>query len=469
MSISSSSVDMILTLFVPLAEVVGLIKFDLAIFVMTLSFAFALRRLFGRPKEDVKIAKSAPKAKVPPTPGLLKRRFPRPFSNVDFSALVGEIIADARDQSTSRNVNKVLQLYEDLLQRLADEDLSLPAAITNAAVRALELYTSLMHCVIRTGRFGLVEKLLDDMKSQDVERTITFYEITMKLLAGQRQYQKALMVYDSLTADGLTPSSVTCSCLVSFAVEVGELERAVVFFNRLCTVTTPSIRACMTVLRVHSRRQDWPSSKKTILEMKHLGVALDSLALNVALATGVASDRLEEAAELALQAGVADVISYNTILKGYALRGQPDGAYKVLAQMKTQGLSPNCITYNTIMDALVRGGLYKEAWNMLEVMRYSGLKPDKFTCSILIKGLAKEANAEWIQEALSLSKQVAGTCNPTLLTSMFSSLFEAAYQASFQSPALLQEILAEMRKYNVSPTPNVQQMIMKVAPGRPWN
>eukprot|EP00421_Protoceratium_reticulatum_P012483 CAMPEP_0168403956 /NCGR_PEP_ID=MMETSP0228-20121227/24393_1 /TAXON_ID=133427 /ORGANISM="Protoceratium reticulatum, Strain CCCM 535 (=CCMP 1889)" /LENGTH=88 /DNA_ID=CAMNT_0008417569 /DNA_START=88 /DNA_END=351 /DNA_ORIENTATION=- len=85
----------------------------------------------------------------------------------------------------------------------------------------------------------------------------------MKQLAGQKFYHLALNIHDRMVADGLEPSAVTCSCLISFAAEVGELDRAAHFFEKLASLTTPSIRAYMTVLRVHGRRQDWPAALAT--------------------------------------------------------------------------------------------------------------------------------------------------------------------------------------------------------------
>ena len=68
---------------------------------------------------------------------------------------------------------------------------------------------------------------------------------------------------------------------------MGELRRAIHFFSILSKTTTPSIRAYMTVLRVHSMRQDWPRALSIIREMQGRGVRVDPLALNVALRTGI--------------------------------------------------------------------------------------------------------------------------------------------------------------------------------------
>merc|ERR1719473_185502 len=139
----------------------------------------------------------------------------------------------------------------------------------------------------------------------------------------------------------------------------------------------------MTVLRVHAKRQDWCAALATFQRMRDLGVSVDSLALNVVLATGVAADQIEGVDHLlakvedAGQRSVADVVSYNTLIKGYAHRSDAIGARHVLERIRRRGLRPNAITFNTFMDAAVRGGLCEDAWGTLAEMRAAGLKPDK--------------------------------------------------------------------------------------------
>merc|ERR1719162_1761462 len=120
-----------------------------------------------------------------------------------------------------------------------------------------DVFAALVQCAGNVGRPDLIEILFDDMKTAGIKRSLGFYETSMKMLASKKCYREALSVCTRLEADGLEPSPVTLSCLISFAVEVGELERAVGFFNRLSACSTPSIRACMTILRVHSKHRNW--------------------------------------------------------------------------------------------------------------------------------------------------------------------------------------------------------------------
>merc|ERR1719159_1290972 len=115
---------------------------------------------------------------------------------------------------------------------------------------------------------NLVQDFLDDMQKFDITRDRCIYESAMKILAGKKCYQQALAVYSQMEQDGIEPSPVTCSCLINFAAEVGELDRAIGFFEKLSSMERPSIRAYMTILRVYAKKQDWARSIEILKDMK---------------------------------------------------------------------------------------------------------------------------------------------------------------------------------------------------------
>jgi len=389
------------------------------------------------------------------------------------AALINEIIDGVRDQASIRFANRALQIYQEELQpTLAQEGMSIKDAARQSKRTPLELFTCLLHCSVRAGRHHLVEALLDDMTEQGISRPLTFYESAMKQLAGQKQYHLALSVYDRLTADGLKPSAVTCSCLIGFAAEVGELQRAVDFFEALSATTTPSIRAYMTVLRVHSKRQDFSASLKIFREMQERCSRVDSLALNVVLATGVTADQLQAVEDLvkegdAAEPPITDIVSYNTLMKAFAQRGDYRGALRALTSLKARGLVPNAITFNTAMDAAIRGGKPQEAWNIFADMREAGLKPDKFTCSIMVKGLAKNPTVSQVTDALQLLHDTDGACDPSLRSVLYHTTFDAASHTTGPGGGadLAARVFGQMRRHKVVPTAAAQRFMVHALPG----
>lgn len=357
--------------------------------------------------------------------------------------------------------SKVLSLYSELRSLLRRSQRSMQDATRASKHRPCDFYSGLVHLVIRAGKQHLLNMVIDDMIHQNVPRSVAFYESAMKQLATQKQFRQALSIYDRLVQDGLETSTITYSCLVRFAAQVGELSRAKEFFEKLASITTPSIRAYMTVLSVHNKRQDWSSAAATIHDMKSRGVAVDSLALNVALSTGVAADKVTEVQALLSQAEemtpfVPDVVSYNTVVKAYSQRGNYVEACKVVDRMRKNGVKPNAITFNTVMDAAVRGGKPEEAWRKLQEMQDAGYKPDKFSCSIIVKALTKSGASlqeDHVDRALVLLEQNDRHFDMTLKMSLYNNTAEASSKANLA--ASLRKVKAQMRSKGVTSAPGL--------------
>mmetsp|Transcript_60439 Transcript_60439/g.107716 ORF Transcript_60439/g.107716 Transcript_60439/m.107716 type:complete len:483 (+) Transcript_60439:125-1573(+) len=458
-------------------ELISSVGIELAIFVATLVFAFALRWAGFMNNESGGCAKSLEAAEK--TSGQPKREASgddvsevqkgnhqsqtRRAAQNDSKTVARELARQVEKMvacGTRGQATDALSMYEEL-RRLGQ----LRAIKMHSRISATEIYGVLLQCVGRAKRPELIEKLIIDMRRADIERPLTFYESTMKLLASKKCYQEAMAVYTQLELDGLEPSPVTLSCLINFAAELGELECAIGFFQRLSSVSMPSIRAYMTVLRVHSKRQDWPSTMKVIRDMQQRQAHIDSLALNIALATGVAAGDLAGARALLNEASnfqppICDVISHNTIMKGYAQQKEADEALKLLQQMDDKGVRPNAITFNTAMDAAVRGSKHTEAWHVLAKMRAAGCSTDKFTCTTLMKGLQEGATSQQLSVFLDLLKCIKSDCDPELSSFLFRSTVEAAVRV--EDGHLAARAVQQMREQGIAFSHNDYQRLLQV-------
>lgn len=367
---------------------------------------------------------------------------------------------------SGRPASKVLALYSELRCALRGDNKAMQEATRDSRHRPADFYSGLVQLIIRTGKHNLLYMVIDDMIHQKVPRSLAFYESAMKQLATQKQFRQALNVYDRLVEDGLETTTITYSCLVRFAAEVGELGRAKEFFEKLSSLTTPSIRAYMTMLSVHNKRQDWPGAVATIHDMKCRGVQIDSLALNVALSTGVAADKVSEVRELLSEAEqtepfVPDVVSYNTVVKAFSQRGDYAEACIMLERMRQNGVKPNAITFNTVMDAAVRSGKTEEAWGKLEEMQDAGYKPDKFSCSILVKALTKSSTLleeAFVERALALLDRCDRCLDMTLKTTLYQNVAEATLKADLASSML--KVATQMRSKGIASAPGMQRSMV---------
>jgi len=349
------------------------------------------------------------------------------------------------DRASWRQDAEAVSIYEEM--KANGEHTDIKDSMGQGKQRPADVFNVLVQCAGRLGRPELVGGFLDDMVSARIDRSLGFYESAMKMLASKKCYKEALSVCTRLEADGLEPSPVTLSCLINFAVESGESDRAIGFFNRLASTGMPSIRAYMTILRVHSRRHDWSRSIALLRDMQERQCLIDTLVLNIVLATGVAAGQLDATVAVLKefsQIKIADVISCNTVMKGFAQQKEIEKAIQLLDEMCKMGLKPNAITFNTVIDAAVRSSCIADAWRVLARMRDAGLAPDKFTCTTLMKGLQDGATSEQLTVILDLLKNVTADCDSSLCGVLFRVVIEAAAQVN--EPALTARAVAQMRE-----------------------
>jgi len=435
------------------------IGLEIVIFVVTLCCAFLVRSF--SPKAVVPGRKAvSPKHKAsidfPKNTGFRRNSDQKGFCTQSHNTAPADVLQEVMQcfhEPNGGRPSKILGLYAELGHLLEKSGQTLQEVASGQT--ANDLYTGLSQLVIRTGKHQSLDSIIDDMVRYEVPRSLAFYESVMKQLAVQKQFRVALRVYDRLVEDGLETTAITYSCLIRFAAEVGDFGRAKFFFEKLSSLTTPSIRAYMTILGVHNKRQDWRGALGVIQDMKARGVNMDSLTLNVALSTGVAADKVEEVVELLAEAEqmekcVPDVVSYNTLIKAYAQRANYAGACEVLERMQQRKKYPNAITFNTVMDAAVRAGKPTEAWAKLEEMRKRGFKPDKFTCSILVKAFCKSGhlvNQESVNRALAVLDEANDSLDSTLKATLYNNVLDITTKADLHASVL--NIMQQMRSRGV--------------------
>ncbi|KAJ3705792.1 hypothetical protein LUZ61_009497 [Rhynchospora tenuis] len=96
-----------------------------------------------------------------------------------------------------------------------------------------------------------------------------------------------------------------------------------------------------------------------------------------------------------------DVISYNTLIKGYCSAGKISSATELLEKMIGEWgeYKPSVITFSTVIDGLCKEGAVNKAFDLFEQMRSLGVLPNTVTYSTLINGLCKQGA---IEKALKL-------------------------------------------------------------------
>merc|ERR1719201_351502 len=90
--------------------------------------------------------------------------------------------------------------------------------------------------------------------------------------------------------------------------------------------------------------------------------------------------------ERAKQSNLLDVISYNTMMKGYIANGQEAAAKQLLEKLTKSGLSVTRTSFHGLLNARVNARDFNGAWKLVSDMQSAGVSPNAVTGSILLKG-----------------------------------------------------------------------------------
>jgi pentatricopeptide repeat protein len=123
--------------------------------------------------------------------------------------------------------------------------------------------------------------------------------------------------------------------------------------------------------------------------------------------------------EQAFEAGVADTVTYNTIIKAHLLAGNSAEARKAVELMKKAGLQPNCVTFNELLDACVKSDARcRDVWTIIDEMDACGVKPNHITCSILLKTIDSNSAGNNVERILKVLDAMPDDMDEVLLSSV---------------------------------------------------
>jgi len=126
--------------------------------------------------------------------------------------------------------------------------------------------------------------------------------------------------------------------------------------------------------------------------------------------------------------GLVDVVSYNTIMKGYLADGNDKAACNLLSEMKQMGIDANRVTYNGLLCAMAQRGNYPAIWRLVEEMQRAGIQSST-AFAVLLKSISCRSQAAELRRIVELMEANGKLENledkPLMDEVLFSSLAEA--------------------------------------------
>lgn len=175
-----------------------------------------------------------------------------------------------------------------------------------------------------------------------------------------------------LGVDGC-PDERLIAMVANGCVEGGRVDLAVRFIGDMERRGIGAGVFCYSVLlKGYGRKKRGVMVGKVVDGIVRRGLKWDVVLLNAAVDAFVRCGLMDEAERFVGEGvgggvgGLANVRTYNTLLKGFAQRKMVIKAFSIADTMKTLGILPDTVTINSLILACVRTGKYAEAWELID-------------------------------------------------------------------------------------------------------
>ncbi|GAB4856729.1 hypothetical protein Ancab_014643 [Ancistrocladus abbreviatus] len=326
-------------------------------------------------------------------------------------------------------------LLEKLLPNLKEQGNYDPPLLPKAYPPDSRIYTTLMKGYMKAGRVTDTVRMLEAMKHQ--------HDITSH------------------------PDHVSYTTVISALLKAGSMDKARQVLAEMTRIGVPANRVTYNILlKGYCKQLQIEKAKELVREMaENVGISPDVVSYNTLIDGCILVDdsagALSYFNEMRARGITPTKISYTTLMKAFALSGQPKLANKVFDEMlKDPRVKVDQVAWNMLVEGYCRLGLVEEAKKVVQTMREHGFYPDVATYGSLANGIAL---ARKPGEALLLWNEIKERCRtedkkgshslspPTLKPDegLLDTLADVCIRAAFFRKAL--EIVACMEENGISP------------------
>jgi pentatricopeptide repeat protein len=255
------------------------------------------------------------------------------------------------------------------------------------------LYVSIISRCAEPKFLRLAEQVIAVLRSRG-KMSITVYSALMKVYSYCNMYNEACDLYPAIRADRLEPDAVMYGCLMKFSAECGRTELTRELSTKIGGL---DIYHHMSLIRAAGQDKDVQKAFAILSQVKATNVHIDTAVYNAVLDVCSSVGDMGRACELATQMkkdNLMDVISYNTLLKGYCMLGQLKNANQVVVDMEAAGLRPNDVSYNCLINLAASSGDFNAAWRTIQIMEQKQIRIDQYTVSTMMKALKRVQNGK---------------------------------------------------------------------------
>ncbi|KAJ7977012.1 Pentatricopeptide repeat-containing protein [Quillaja saponaria] len=287
-----------------------------------------------------------------------------------------------RDSNSENLCQSDSDIFPKLLPNSVNPSDKEPPLLPKAYSPNSRIYTTLMKGYMNAGRVTDTVRMLEAMRRQDDNAS--------------------------------HPDHVTYTTVVSALVKVGSMDRARQVLAEMTRIGVPANRITYNILlKGYCKQLQLDKAKELLREMAdEAAIEPDVVSYNILIDGCILVDDSAGALaffnEMRAKGIVPTKISYTTLMKAFALTGQPKLAHNVFDEMLSDPrVKADLIAWNMLVEGYCRLGLVEEGKKIIEKMKENGLYPNISTYGSLANGIAL---ARKPGEALLLWNEVKERC-----------------------------------------------------------
>jgi len=328
---------------------------------------------------------------------------------------------------------KALRQYRELVRTGKD-----------AQIRDDDFYFAFLQASVRVGHADVVRSLLEAMSRNQVAPSVCFCRSVLKLLASKHMHAECVYMCD-LFGEKMPIDRVVNSCAAFSFLERGSPLRATECLDKLHAVDQDvTSREYSSFFRYYAATNDCERAAELLQTLLDKKIPVESVSVNRVLNAFVEARKLSEATRLTaslerldairptgLGGGSSlDIVTYNTLLKGYAQAHNTAKCFEVLERLTARGLQPDDVTYGILIEACISDNDLCRATQVIEIVTKSGCKLNTVLFTTFMKGFVRNGR---LDRAMALYE--------TMRRSMAAEAAQAAAQGEHDEPSARPDLI----------------------------
>jgi pentatricopeptide repeat protein len=279
------------------------------------------------------------------------------------------------------------------------------------------IFNCLIDVCLKLNLMDKAEKVFREMKEIGVIPSKITYAIMIKGYGQVYQLEKAFSVFEEMKLANIPANEIIYGCLLNACVRCSNIEKVTEVYNEMrAHELDMNIVLYTTLIKAYTKVRKLPLALQVYDNMlKDEKVAANIVIYNAMLDCCVECNDIIKMNEIyeSIKAKALedenqpqpDLITYSTVIKGYARAKDMDKVFDIYAFLTAnkRDFTLDEVIYNSILDGCAKTNNLERAMSVYEDMKLNSVKRSNVTYSILVK---LYANAKLEDKALQLLSEM---------------------------------------------------------------